>query len=81
VTPIVGLVDVPYPTEPDPYEVAEVFEVPLSFLMDDNNHQKCSRIFMGTERHFWAMPFNDYYIWGATAGMLRNLFDFLGTDD
>ena len=77
VTPIVGLVDVPYPTEPDPHEVAEVFEVPLSFLMDETNHEKCSRIFMGKRRYFWAMPYGDYYIWGATAGMLRNLYDFL----
>lgn len=77
VTPIVGLVDAPYPTNPDEHEVAEVFEVPLSFLMDKTNHQKCSRIFMGKKRYFWAMPYGEYYIWGATAGMLKNLYDFL----
>lgn len=75
VTPIVGLVDYPYPMDPDDHEVAEVFEVPLSFLMDPANHQKCSRVFMGKRRYFWAMPYNDYYIWGATAGMLRNFYD------
>lgn len=80
VTPVVGLVDVPYPTKPDPHEVAEVFEVPLSFLMNEKNHQKCSRVFLGKTRYFWAMPYDDYYIWGATAGMLRNLFDFLKDD-
>jgi len=81
ITPIVGLVDVPFPTEPDPHEVAEVFEVPLSFLMDEGNHQKCSRIFMERERHFWAMPYNDYYIWGATAGMMRNFYELVqGTE-
>ncbi|SCA58213.1 putative NUDIX hydrolase [Candidatus Terasakiella magnetica] len=77
VTPIIGLVEAPYPTEPDPHEVAEVFEVPLSFLLDRSNHEKCSRIFMGQKRYFWAMPYEDYYIWGATAGMLKNLCDVL----
>lgn len=77
VTPVVGIVDAPYPTNPDEHEVAEVFEVPLSFLMDEANHEKCSRIFMGKRRYFWAMPYHDYYIWGATAGMLRNLYEFL----
>lgn len=79
ITPIVGLVDVPFPVEPDPHEVAEVFEVPLAFLLDENNHQKCGRRFQGVTRHFWAMPYEDYYIWGATAGMLRNLYNVLTT--
>jgi len=77
VTPIVALIDAPYPTDPDDHEVAEVFEVPLSFLMDELNHQKCTRIFAGQKRHFWAMPYDDYYIWGATAGMLKNLYNVL----
>ncbi|WP_135080421.1 CoA pyrophosphatase [Terasakiella sp. SH-1] len=77
VTPVIGLVEAPYPTDPDEHEVAEVFEVPLSFLMDKANHQKCSRIFMGVKRYFWAMPYEDYFIWGATAGMLKNLYDVL----
>ncbi|WP_028879958.1 CoA pyrophosphatase [Terasakiella pusilla] len=79
VTPIVGLVDVPFPVQPDPHEVAEVFEVPLDFLLDENNHKKCARRFQGVTRHFWAMPYEDYYIWGATAGMLRNLYSVLTT--
>ncbi len=77
ITPVVALVDAPYPTDPDDHEVAEVFEVPLSFLMDEANHQKCSRIFMGKQRHFWAMPYGDYYIWGATAGMLKNFYNIV----
>lgn len=80
VVPVVGVVDVPFPVTPDPHEVAEVFEVPLAFLMDPANHQKCSRIFMGKQRHFWAMPYKDYYIWGATAGMIRNLYMFLSEE-
>jgi len=81
VTPVVGLVEYPYPSDPDDHEVAEVFEVPFSFLMDPANHQKCSRIFMGKRRYFWAMPYQDYYIWGATAGMLKNLYDVLNEAD
>lgn len=77
VTPIVGLIKAPYDISPDPHEVAEVFEVPLDFLLDAANHQKCSRILKGVRRHFWAMPYGDYYIWGATAGMLRNLYTVL----
>ena len=77
VTPIVGVIQAPYPVNPDPHEVAEVFEVPLDFLLDAANHQKCTRIFQGVKRHFWAMPYGDYYIWGATAGMLRNLYSIL----
>ena len=72
---MVGFVRVPYPMALDPYEVAEAFEVPLAFLLDAANHQRHSRDYRGTTRHFWAMPYNDYYIWGATAGMLRNLYN------
>lgn len=77
VTPIVGLVDPAFSPIPDPHEVAEVFEVPLAFLMDPANHQRQSRVFDGVERYFFAMPYQDYYIWGATAGMLVNLYEHL----
>ena len=77
VTPVVGVIDPPFPLEPDPYEVAEVFEVPLSFLLDPNNHRLCSREFEGTVRHFYAMPYGRHFIWGATAGILMNLYEFL----
>lgn len=77
VTPIVGLVDPGYAVNPDPFEVAEVFEVPLAFLLDPANHRRDYRIHNGTRREFYAMPYGTYYIWGATAGMIRNLYDVL----
>jgi len=77
VTPVVGFVDPAYTVAPDDFEVAEVFEVPLSFLLDASNHRRDSRVHMGTKREFYAMPYGDYYIWGATAGMIRNLYDVL----
>ena len=55
---------------PDPEEVAEVFEVPLAFLLDARNHRNDSAYFRGRLRRFWAVPYGDRYIWGATAAML-----------
>lgn len=83
VTPVVGLVYPPFSTVADGYEVAEIFEVPLAFLMNPSHHQ--IRVFRSenVERRFFAMPYprldgrGDYFIWGATAGMLRNLYRFL----
>lgn len=77
VTPVVGMVRPPFTLKPDAHEVAEVFEVPLSFLLDRRNHQRCSAEFEGKTRFFWAMPFGRHFIWGATAGMLINLCDIL----
>ncbi len=77
VTPVVGLIEPPFELAPDPFEVAEVFEVPLCFLLDPANHQLCSREFEGVTRYFYAMPYGRHYIWGATAGMLMNLYEFL----
>jgi 8-oxo-dGTP pyrophosphatase MutT (NUDIX family) len=56
-------------------EVDDVFEVPLSFLMDPGNHQVHSKEFRGIARSYYAMPFADRYIWGATAGILRVLYE------
>jgi 8-oxo-dGTP pyrophosphatase MutT (NUDIX family) len=56
-------------------EVDDAFEVPLAFLMDPANHQLHSKEFRGVERQYYAMPFADRYIWGATAGMLRGLYE------
>jgi 8-oxo-dGTP pyrophosphatase MutT (NUDIX family) len=56
-------------------EVDDAFEVPLAFLMDPDNHQLHSREFRGMERSFYAMPFAERYIWGATAGILRVLYE------
>ncbi len=77
VTPVVGLVRPPFALDPDPTEVEEVFEVPLSFILDPANPQRHSRTFMGAERYFYAFPYQQRYIWGATAGMLVNLRDVL----
>ncbi len=77
VTPVVGLVAPPTALAPDPCEVAEVFEVPLAFILDPVNRQRHSRIYAGKARYFYVFPWRDYYIWGATAGMLVNLADLL----
>ncbi len=77
VTPLVGLVRPGFTVAPDTFEVAEVFEVPLGFLIDPANHRRESRVFGGTIRYFYAMPWDRHYIWGATAGMLVNLSEVL----
>ena len=77
VTPVVALLQPPFEVTADPDEVAAIFEVPLAFLMDGANHQRLSVDLPGGRRSFYAMPYEGYYIWGATAGMLRNLFHFL----
>jgi 8-oxo-dGTP pyrophosphatase MutT (NUDIX family) len=79
VTPVVALIHPPFELTADEFEVAEIFEVPMSFLMNGANHQRRSAILPSRleRRSFYAMPFGDYFIWGATAGMLRNLFHFL----
>ena len=73
ITPVVGLVTPPFELQLDPFEVAEVFEVPLSFLLDASNHQRHSAVIRGTRREYYAMPYGDHFIWGATAGMLVSL--------
>jgi 8-oxo-dGTP pyrophosphatase MutT (NUDIX family) len=79
VTPVVGLVHPPFDLRADPHEVAEIFEVPLAFLMDGMNHQRRTFVFPNGagRRTFYAMPYEKFFIWGATAAMLRNLFHFL----
>lgn len=73
VTPVVGLVHPPFRLALDAFEVAEVFEVPLAFLLDPANHKRHSMVYRGRQREYWAMPWKGYYIWGATAGMLVSL--------
>lgn len=70
VTPVVGWVEPPFAITPDPVEVADVFEVPLAFLMDPANQQRQFRMLGALRRDFWAIPYGDRYIWGATAAML-----------
>jgi 8-oxo-dGTP pyrophosphatase MutT (NUDIX family) len=78
VTPVVALVQPPFELLPDSFEVAEIFEVPLAFLLDPANHQRHSMHYRGALRNYFAMPFGDYFIWGATAGMIRSLSQRLG---
>ena len=77
VTPVVAVVEPPFDLAPDPHEVANVFEVPLAFLLDPVNHLRHTRMFEGKERQFFAMPYGERYIWGATAGMLRNFYEIV----
>lgn len=70
VTPVVGWAEPPVAYTPDPSEVADVFEVPLAFLLDARNHRYESAFYRGRMRHYWAMPYGERFIWGATAGML-----------
>lgn len=82
VTPVVGLLQPPFEVNADPREVDEIFEVPLAFLMSGANHERRSvDIPDGSgRRSFYSMPYERHFIWGATAGMLRNLFHFLRAD-
>jgi 8-oxo-dGTP pyrophosphatase MutT (NUDIX family) len=75
ILPLVARVDPDYRLKINPDEVADAFEVPLEFLMTPGNHQRLKRDWQGIERHYYAMPFNDRYIWGVTAGILRNLYE------
>src|SRR4030095_7797177 len=73
ISPVVGIVTPGFTIHADPREVADVFEVPLSHFLDVQNHRIDSRVWQGRERRYYAMPYGDRYIWGATAGMLKNL--------
>lgn len=77
IAPFVGLLGPEFEAKPDPVEVADAFETPLSFLMDPANHEIRKGFWKGREREYLAMPHNGRYIWGATAGMLRALYEKL----
>lgn len=83
VTPVVGLVHPPFSVRADTLEVAEIFEVPFDFLMNPAHHEVRLLRWEGGERRFFSMPYprcgtgGHYFIWGATAGMLRNFYRFL----
>ncbi len=82
ITPVVGIVTPGFTTRADPREVADVFEVPLEHFLDERNHRIDSRIVAeGRERRYYAMPYGERYIWGATAGMLKNLHFILTAGD
>lgn len=81
ITPVVALVRPGFVLQPNPHEVDDVFEVPLAFLMDPANHRRHGLAWDGVVREWYSMPYQDgdreRFIWGATAGMLRNLYRFL----
>jgi 8-oxo-dGTP pyrophosphatase MutT (NUDIX family) len=77
IVPVLGLVSEDMALTPHEGEVADVFEVPLAFLMNEANHQRESRMWQGRERYFYAMPYEERYIWGATAGILRIMYERL----
>lgn len=84
VTPVVALVRPGFLLQPNPGEVADVFEVPLSHLMNPAHHRHHETVWQGQNRRWLSMPYQDgseqRYIWGATAGMLRNLYRFLAAN-
>lgn len=77
VTPVVGLVHPPFDLRLDTFEVAEAFEVPLSFLLDPANHERREMEYEGRMRQYYAMPYQGRFIWGATAGILVGLSRFV----
>jgi 8-oxo-dGTP pyrophosphatase MutT (NUDIX family) len=77
IAPAIARVSPGFRLTPNPAEVAEIFEVPLAFVMGPENHQLHSREWRGMMRSYYAMPFGDRYIWGVTAGILRNLYERL----
>ncbi|QUD87240.1 CoA pyrophosphatase [Phenylobacterium montanum] len=78
ITPVVGFVRPGFALVPNPAEVAEIFEAPFAFLMNPDNHERRSmKASDGMLRHFYAMPYQEQLIWGATAGMLRALYERL----
>lgn len=77
----IGLLPPQFEPTPDPHEVAGVFETPLSFLMQPENHERHEKEWGGKLRSYYAMPHNGKYIWGATAGMIKALYDRLYSED
>jgi 8-oxo-dGTP pyrophosphatase MutT (NUDIX family) len=75
ILPTVARVRPGFELRANPSEVDDAFEVPLAFLMNPANHQLHSKEFRGAERFYYAMPYGDRYIWGATAGILRVLYE------
>lgn len=72
ITPVVGFVAPPFELALDAFEVAEAFEVPLDFILDPRNHESRSMFYKGQHRRYYVIPYEDRFIWGATAAMLVN---------
>jgi 8-oxo-dGTP pyrophosphatase MutT (NUDIX family) len=81
ITPVVGWTEPPLTLVPDPFEVADVFEVPLAFLLDPENQKRHFRMAGTVRRDYWAIPYGERYIWGATAAMLMMFHRVLHSDD
>ncbi len=77
ITPVVALVEPEVALKANPEEVEYIFEVPLAFLMNEENHVMGSRLFMGSRRHYLEMPFGEHHIWGVTAGIIKVMHDRL----
>ena len=77
VIPVVAQVSPSYTLSLNPHEVADTFEVPLGFLMDPAHHELHAREWKGRLRRYYAMPYQERYIWGVTAGIIRNLYERL----
>ncbi len=77
IVPVVAVVPPDLTLAINPVEVADVFEAPLSFLMDPARHERHAREWRGKTRHFYAIPYAERYIWGVTAGIIRNLYERL----
>jgi 8-oxo-dGTP pyrophosphatase MutT (NUDIX family) len=77
IVPVLAVLAPGFELSPDASEVEEVFEVPLQFLMTVANHQRHSMVWQGRQRFFYAMPYRERYIWGATAGILRIMYERL----
>jgi 8-oxo-dGTP pyrophosphatase MutT (NUDIX family) len=79
IAPILSVLEPGFTLKPNPHEVDAVFEVPLAFLMDEANHAQGSRIVGGHMRHYFEMPYEDWHIWGVTAGIIRVMYERLYT--
>ena len=75
--PVVGWIEPPFSVQPDDFEVAEVFELPLTFILDSDNHQRQSYRGANARRSYYVLPYEGRFIWGATAGMLVNFSKLL----
>ncbi|MEY3219221.1 MAG: hypothetical protein RIT27_578 [Pseudomonadota bacterium] len=72
ITPVVGFVKAGFQLHADSFEVADIFELPLTFLLDSSHYYQETKTFQGIERRFYVIPYQERYIWGATAGILVN---------
>lgn len=75
IVPVLGRVEPGYRLAVNQNEVADVFEVPLGFLMNPANHKRASRMFYGKERSFYEIPYGERYIWGVSAGIIHALYE------